>query len=181
MVYASSSCRGRVGTLGRSMVRATSNLRGIELSVLSIGAVVILIQLSQWATDVFVIGSGSGLVLSIAWLLFELVALAIGIGLTISPYILLARLSALVPRGEGSLSLQIAALAISCVTVIIAVWLYGYYNEVMNEHPTPISLLIFAVLPGYLIVVAGAVYGVIVLIGQRWEKNHQYRGQPFDG
>ncbi len=163
------------------MVRATSNLRGIELSVLSVGAVVILIQLSQWATDVFVIGSGSDIVLSIAWLLLELVALVIGIGLTISPYILLARLSALVPRGGGSLSLQIAALAISCVTVIIAVWLYGYYNEAMNEHPTPISLLIFAVLPGYLIVVAGAVYGVIVLIGQRWEKNHQHRGEPFDG
>ncbi len=165
--------------LGRSMVKAINNLRGIELGVLSIGTVVILIQLSQWATDVFVIGPGSGLVLSITWLLLELVALTIGIGLTISPYILLARLSALVPRGEGSLSLQIAALTVSCVTVIIAVWLYGHYNEAMNEHSTPITSLIFAVLPGYLIVVAGAVYGVIVLIGKRWEKRHQHRGQPF--
>ncbi len=163
------------------MVSATTNLRGIELSVLSVGAVVVLIKLSQWATDVLVIGSGADLVISITWLLLELVTLAIGIGLTISPYILLARLSALVPRGEGSLSLQIAALTISCVTVIIAVWLYGYYSDAMNQHPTPISSLIFAVLPGYLIVVAGAIYGVIVLIGQRWEKSHQTRGQTLDG
>jgi hypothetical protein len=163
------------------MVRATSNLRGIELGVLSIGAVIILLQLSQWATDVFVIGSSSDLVISITWLLLELVALVIGIGLTISPYILLGRLSALVPRGEGSLSLQVAALMVSCITVIIAIWLYSYYSDAMNEHPTPISSLIFAVLPGYLFVVAGAVYGVVVLIGQRLEKSHQHRGQPVDG
>lgn len=162
-------------------MRTTSNLRGIELSVLSIGAVVILIQLSQWATDVFVVGSGSGLVLGFTWLLLELVALVIGVGLTISPYILLARLSALIPRGEGSLSLQIAALTVSAITVITAVSLYGYYNEAMDEHPTPISSLIFAVLPGYLIVVAGAVYGVIVLIGQRRKKRHQHCSKSFDG
>ncbi len=167
--------------LDRTMVQTTSNLRRIEISVLSIGALVILIELSQWATDVFVIGSDAGLVLSVTWLLLELVALAIGIGLTISPFILLARLSALIPRGDGSLSLQIAALTVSSVTVLMAVWLYGYYTQAMNEHPIPISSLIFAVLPGYLIVVAGAVYGLIVLIGQRWQKSHQHRGQPLDG
>jgi hypothetical protein len=158
------------------MVRATRNLRGIEIGVLSIGAVVILITLSQWATDVLVIGSGSGFVISITWVLLELAALAIGIGLTISPYILLGRLSALVPRGNGSLSLQVAALTVSCITVIIAIWLYSYYNDAMTEHPPPISSLIFAVLPVYLIVVAGAVYGVIVVIGRRWDKTRQHRG-----
>lgn len=163
------------------MFRASGNLRRVELVVLSIGAVVILIQLSQWATNVFVIGSGSGFVLSVTWLLLELVALAIGIGLTISPYVLLARLSGLVPRGAGSLTLQIAALTVSCTTVVIAVWLYSYYNQAMTEQPVPISSLIFAVLPGYFIVVAGPVYGVIVLIGRKWEKIHQQRSGSFDG
>lgn len=173
--------RGYVALFETFMFKATGNLRQLELVVLSVGAVTILIQLSQWATDVLVIGSGSDLVLSVTWLLIEVVALAIGIALTISPYVLLARLSALVPRGHDTLALQIAALAVSCVTVVIAVWLYGHYNQAMTEQPVPVSSLIFAVLPVYVIVVAGAVYAVIVSIGRRWQRNCPHHGGSVDG
>ncbi len=163
------------------MERRTISLRKIELGVLSLGAVVVLILLSRWATDVFVLGSESGFVLSFTWLLLEVVAIVIGVGLTVSPYVLLARLSALVPRGTGSVILEVAALAISVLTVLMAIWLYGHYGDAMRQNPTPISSLIFAVLPGYLIVVSGSIYGVLVLIGRRLKNSEKLVNREYLG
>ena len=152
------------------MNKAPDDLRRLELSVLSFGALIILIVLSRWASDVFVIDSNSGVIVNIAWLLFEFVALVIGIGLTISPYILIGLLSGLIPRGEGTRSIQIVALFVTIGTVMTAVWLYRYYVSTMSVDPNFPSPLIFAVLPAYIFVGAGIVYGVVVLVSLRWAK-----------
>ena len=152
------------------MYKAPGDLRRFELSALAFGALIILIVLSQWASDVFVIDSSSGLIINITWLLLEFVALVIGIGLTISPYILIGLLSGLIPRGEGTRSIQIVALFVTIGTVMTAVWLYRYYVSTMSVDPTFPSPLIFAVLPAYIFVGAGIVYGLVVLASLRWTK-----------
>ncbi len=145
-----------------------NRFRTIEIAVLALGALLIVVVSARWAPDLFVVDASSDVILNATWVLLEFVALILGIGVTISPFALLIRLSGVIPRGDGTRKIQIAALTVSSSVVVLAVALYTHLGNAMTAHALQYFSFVFALLPGYLFITAGTTYGLIVLIARRY-------------
>jgi len=150
------------------VISSAKKVRRLELIVLAVGALIALGILSLGTKSAFRANMAGGH--EVDGFLLTTYSLLIMGAVVVSPYAVLAFLGRFV-KGDGETSFyQIAGLMISILVTGVSVYLYVDAHHVATHDRSSTAGLVFLAVPMILVLLAGALYGALLLMHSRAQK-----------
>lgn len=148
---------------------SAARVRRAELIVLGAGLVIALTAIALASRSAFEANMRwtQGTERTAAFLL-TLASILLIVGLTVSPYALIAFLGRPLAREDGANAFQAARLVVCCAVTAASAYFYlDAVQTVGGPRASSTSAIVFAIVPVVLIVAGGGAYGVILFLHSR--------------